>query len=222
MTSSTPLDPAVANNIITVGSESRGKILASLLDTRPNGDNSNSSSIDAPTTPRRSKRGFVTYTGTYSGTPVSIVMINMGYPNMDFLVREVRAVTDGPLRIVRLGSCAGLRPDLPVGSIAVASKGSVFIRQNPDAWGPCSSTRGREEGETRASSCENNGGTTSVTREAPVEPYVVHGLVPADEGLSRGVLNELEHALGGENGVKVVECMNASTDSFYSSQGKKT
>lgn len=156
---------------------------------------------------------------------MSIAMINMGYPNMDFLVREVRAVTDGPLRIVRLGSCASLRPDLPVGSVAVASEGSVFIRQNPDAWGLGSTAAGIEEG-IGAGGGENNGGggggdgTTSVTREVPIEPYVCQGVAPADEGLSRGVLKELENALAGE-GVEVVGCLNASADSFYSSQGEK-
>lgn len=219
---------AVANNIVTVGSEGRGEILASLLDgTTPavgtpndgnnnniNDDNTNnnsSSNTPSPmattttttTTTRRSKRGFVTHTGTYNGVPVSIVLINMGYPNMDFFVREVREVTTGPLRIVRLGSCAGLRPDLPVGSVAVANEGSVMIRQNPDAW-EGRATRG----------------------EGPGEPYLFHGVVPADEELSEALLKELKRSLDGEaggsddgGGTAVVGCLNASADSFYSSQG---
>lgn len=225
---------AVANNIVTVGSEGRGEILASLLDgtntatagTPNDGDsnknnndhdsnNTNDSSSSTPTpvaaattttttTTRRSKRGFVTHTGTYNGVPVSIVLINMGYPNMDFFVREVRAVTTGPLRIVRLGSCAGLRPDLPVGSVAVASEGSVMIRQNPDAWE----------------------GTATGGGEAPGEPYLFHKVAPADEELSEALLKELKRSLdskaGGSDGggtTPVVGCLNASADSFYSSQG---
>lgn len=56
---------AVANNIITVGSEGRSEILASLL--------------TGTTTTTRSKRGFVTHTGKFNGVPVSVVLINMGY-----------------------------------------------------------------------------------------------------------------------------------------------
>ncbi|CBJ30958.1 conserved unknown protein [Ectocarpus siliculosus] len=212
----------VANNIVTVGSEGRGEILASLLDGTtttaagtPKDDNNdnindhdnntkNGSSSTTTTTTRRSKRGFVTHTGTYNGVPVSIVLINMGYPNMDFFVREVRAVTTGPLRIVRLGSCAGLRPDLPVGSVAVASEGSVMIRQNPDAW----------EG-------------TAARGETQGEPYLFHGVAPADEELSEALLKELKRSLDGKaggsdggGGTAVVGCLNASADSFYSSQGR--
>ncbi|CAN0083388.1 unnamed protein product [Ectocarpus sp. 13 AM-2016] len=167
-------------------------------------NNTKNSSSSSTSTTRRSKRGFVTHTGTYNGVPVSIVLINMGYPNMDFFVREVRAVTTGPLRIVRLGSCAGLRPDLPVGSVAVASEGSVMIRQNPDAW----------EG-------------TATRGEAQGEPYLFHGMAPADEELSEALLKELKRSLDGEagssdggGGTAVVGCLNASTDSFYSSQGR--
>ena len=168
----------MANNIITVGSESRCDILASLLDKH---DTTATSDIGnpPPTFTRRSKRGFVTHTGTYNGVPVSIVMINMGYPNMDFLVREIRAVTAGPLRVVRLGSCAGLRSDLPVGTVAVASEGAFLIRQNPDAWGA-------EVG------AETDGGSV-------VEPFLFHRVVAADEELSRLLLKELKHALSDEN-----------------------
>ncbi|CAB1110711.1 unnamed protein product [Ectocarpus sp. CCAP 1310/34] len=213
----------VANNIVTVGSEGRGEILASLLDgntvhaaagTPKDDDNidtndhdnntKNSSNSSTITSTRRSKRGFVTHTGSYNGVPVSIVLINMGYPNMDFFVREVRAVTTGPLRIIRLGSCAGLRPDLPVGSVAVASEGSVMIRQNPDAW----------EG-------------TATRGEAHGEPYLFHGVAPADEELSEALLKELKSSLDGKaggsdggGGTAVVGCLNASADSFYSSQGR--
>ncbi|CAM9325833.1 unnamed protein product [Laminaria digitata] len=134
-------------------------------------------------------------------------MISMGYPNMDFLVREIRAVTTGPLRIARLGSCAGLRTDLPVGTVAVASEGSLLIRQNPDAWG-----------------AEVGAGTDG--GDAVVEPFLFHRVVAADEDLSRQLLKELKHALndekgaGEKGGVAVVGCLNASADSFYSSQGR--
>eukprot|EP00752_Nemacystus_decipiens_P002898 g2696.t1 len=180
----------VANNIVTVGSEGRGEILASLL---------------TETTVTRSKRGFVTHTGKFNGVAVSVILINMGYPNMDFLVREVRAVTAGPLRIIRLGSCAGLRPDLPVGTVAVASEGSLLVSQNPDAWATAART-------VPANNLDD--GESSYTCR---EPYVFHGVAEADEGLSNALLDELKRSLGEE---RVVGCRNASADSFYSSQGR--
>lgn len=138
---------------------------------------------------------------------------------MDFFVREVRAVTSGPLRIIRLGSCAGLRPDLPVGTVAVASEGSIFVRQNPDAWAPAATTTTttKEDGSSAAPSQQE-------------EPYVFHGVAPADEVLSKALLLELKRSLGGgseevgdaagdSSATAVVGCLNASTDSFYSSQG---
>lgn len=202
--------PAAAN-VITVGSESRANILASLLDKNGHGHPENAATSDAVSR-RTSSRGFITYTGTFNGVPVSIIMINMGYPNMDFLVRELREVTQGPLRIIRLGSCAGLRPDLPVGTVAVASEGSVFIRQNPDAW---QSSGKQLEGMTSDSEVEKKSAKV-------VEPYTFHGVAKADEELSRALMKELGDALGvggaGEGGV--VGCLNASADSFYSSQGK--
>lgn len=201
---------SVASNIVTVGSESRFKILVELLDKETSfsiaDDQATSSTAGKGETilpssfHLRSKRGFITHTGKFNGVPVSIVMSNMGYPNMDFLVREIRAVTEGALRIIRLGSCAGLRPDLLVGAVAVANEGSILVRQNPDAWGVEASAGMREE-----------------------EPYSFHRVVPADESLSRALIEELKAALeeGEDHSERsvVVGCLNVSSDSFYSSQG---
>lgn len=187
----------VSTNVVTVGSEGRAAILASLLDQQSDG---------RTVTAKRSPRGFVTYNGTFSGIPVSVIMINMGYPNMDFLVREVRAVTEGPLRIVRLGSCAGLRDDLPVGTVAVASHGSTFVAQNPDAWNPEDQSHGDDE--------------RRLGRE--VTPYTIHRVVQSHAGLSQCVLAALQHCLGESGPSAVVGCLNASADSFYSSQGESS
>ena len=48
-----------------------------------------------------SNRGFVTFSGKYNNVPISIVAIGMGFPMMDFLVRESRAILDGPMAILR-------------------------------------------------------------------------------------------------------------------------
>ena len=78
-----------ANLIVTVGDPHRADILASYLDKEP--------------VPIRisSKRGFLTITGSFQGTRVSIVAIGMGTAMMDFFVREVRAVVSGPMKIIR-------------------------------------------------------------------------------------------------------------------------
>lgn len=203
---------AAATNVITVGSEGRAEILASLLDkggrdpsSDEDGDNRASRHKHPGISWQRSRRGFVSYTGSYEGVPVSILMINMGYPNMDFFVRELREITSGPLRIIRLGSCAGLRPNIPVGTLCVATEGSTFIRQNPDHW-------------TRLSATDSNGVDSIKTEGGSVEPYIFHNVALADKDLSRELSRELKDALG-EDGV--VDCLNASTDSFYSSQGER-
>ncbi|CAG8608800.1 6077_t:CDS:2 [Ambispora leptoticha] len=96
----------VANRIITVGEPSRARTIAKLLD-----DNSPILTIE-------SDRGFFIKTGCYQGVPISIVSIGMGLAMMDFFVREVRAVVDGPLIIIRFGSC---------GSIGPATTGSIMV-----------------------------------------------------------------------------------------------
>jgi hypothetical protein len=45
---------------------------------------------------------------------------------MDFVVRETRAVVDGPMAIIRLGTCGLLDALTPVGTLVVASQGSVL------------------------------------------------------------------------------------------------
>jgi uridine phosphorylase len=52
----------------------------------------------------------------------------MGMPNMDFVVRESRAVIDGPMAIVRLGTCGALRLPAQLGDLLVASRGAICIR----------------------------------------------------------------------------------------------
>lgn len=48
---------------------------------------------------------------------------------VDFMVRESRAIVSGPLAIIRLGTCGTPKPDVPVGSIAVA-KDTIMCYQN--------------------------------------------------------------------------------------------
>ena len=74
-----------------------------------------------------SNRGFTTFTGTMEGVPVSIISTGMGFANMDFVVRECRAVVEGDMAIIRLGTCGSVQDPANLGNIVVAQKGSVRI-----------------------------------------------------------------------------------------------
>ncbi|KAJ6480275.1 nucleoside phosphorylase domain-containing protein [Mycena sanguinolenta] len=108
----------VANRIVTVGSPSRARTVASHFDAAPK------------IFELVSERGFLTLTGRYKGVPVSVVSIGMGHPNVDFFVREVRECLSGDMLIIRLGSCGSLI-DVPVGSVVVP-KSSVAVERNLD------------------------------------------------------------------------------------------
>eukprot|EP00708_Paratrimastix_pyriformis_P004048 GAFH01002868.1.p1 GENE.GAFH01002868.1~~GAFH01002868.1.p1 ORF type:complete len:317 (-),score=91.18 GAFH01002868.1:106-972(-) len=108
----------VANRILTVGDTHRATALAKYLE--------NVHKVEA-------SRHFITYTGHYHGTPLTIVASLMGYPNTDFVVREFRAVTDGPLYFIRFGTCGTPDPNLRIGDLAVGRDAAGIIR-NPDAF----------------------------------------------------------------------------------------
>lgn len=109
---------------------------------------------------------------------------------MDFFVRELRAVVDGPLAILRFGTCGGLSVDAPPGSVVCASHGAAFVTRNYDFF---SDPRGAGE------------------------PYQIHRISPADSTLSELYATKLRELIGAES---VVEGVNVTADSFYSSQGR--
>ena len=102
---------------ITVGDGARARTIARCLDkhesSRLNGSGcGNVRTIVSPMTGEantvdpglfalHSERGFLTMTGTYKGIPVSIVSIGMGFPNMDFFVRECRELLEGEMVVIR-------------------------------------------------------------------------------------------------------------------------
>ncbi|EFN59386.1 hypothetical protein CHLNCDRAFT_137869 [Chlorella variabilis] len=197
----------VANRILSVGSEKRALMLAEYLE---------------PVAPGRglfmleSSRGFLTITGRYTGAPVSIIVTHMGMANADFVVRENRhaaalhaasscadadaddysrgAVVEGEMAIVRLGTCGALQPPAHLGSFVVADPGAILIRRNPDAFTP--------EGE-----------------EGGLVPYTFSRPIPSDPALSLALEQEAVRLLGPEG---VCRGLNATADSFYSSQGRRT
>ncbi|KAI0735989.1 purine and uridine phosphorylase [Earliella scabrosa] len=142
-----------------------------------------------------SERGFTTITGRYRGVPISIVSIGMGYPNADFFVREVRECLSGDMLVVRLGSCGALI-DVPVGTV-VAPKGSIAVTRNYDF--------------------------DFVTGKSDELPYRTSKPVSADPMIHDAVVAALNATRPADITVPVVDnTLNASADSFYSSQGRQT
>ncbi|TFY69660.1 hypothetical protein EVJ58_g312 [Rhodofomes roseus] len=142
-----------------------------------------------------SERGFTTITGRYKGVPVSIVSIGMGYPNADFFVREVRECLTGDMVVIRLGSCGGLI-DVPVGTIVVP-KASIAITRNYDFE-------------------FIDGGSSE-------PPYRISKPVDADPQLHRTLSDALQRTRPPTVSTGVIDnTINASADSFYSSQGRQT
>ncbi|KDR73232.1 hypothetical protein GALMADRAFT_100855 [Galerina marginata CBS 339.88] len=174
----------VANRIVTVGSPSRANTIASFLDAQPKPFVLNS------------ERGFLTITGRYNGTPISIVSIGMGSPNMDFFVREIRESVSGDLAIVRLGSCGAL-VNVPPGTVVVP-KSSVAISRNVDF--------------------------DFTTPENCDEPaYHISKPVSADEELTKEIIKALKATKPSTSASVIMSgTVNASADSFYSSQGRQT
>jgi len=170
----------IANRIITVGDPRRAERLAALFD-------------DAKDVWRRaSNRGFVVYTGRKHNVPVSIIATGMGYPMIDFMLREARNIVEGPIAILRFGTCGGIEENIPIGSVVVHSKGAVSIRRNPDAF---RAVGGDKE-----------------------KPYIISKPVTANAELSKSLLEHMRKALGEQ---RVFEGMDAMADSFYSSQGRQ-
>src|ERR671933_766181 len=65
-----------------------------------------------------SERGMLGYTGEFEGRPVSVQATGMGCPSAAIVVEEL--VQLGVKRLLRVGTCGGLQPDLSLGDLIVA------------------------------------------------------------------------------------------------------
>mmetsp|Transcript_8696 Transcript_8696/g.26744 ORF Transcript_8696/g.26744 Transcript_8696/m.26744 type:complete len:239 (-) Transcript_8696:406-1122(-) len=173
----------LASRIVTVGSLSRARRLRELLD--------EPSSVAELTSPR----GFTTFTGSVGGVPVSVVSIGMGVAMMDFLVREARAIVDGPIVIVRYGSCGGLSVQAVPGTVCLNNSGSLYIQRNYDAF---------TAGPLRRCIASMTGA------------YTFSDVVLPDHEVGDAVSAAVKAALGD----KAIDGLNVSSCSFYSSQGR--
>jgi DeoD family purine-nucleoside phosphorylase len=58
------------------------------------------------------------YTGTYNGRPVSVQATGMGCPSAAIVIEEL--IMLGVQRLIRIGTCGGLSPDLQLGDTVIA------------------------------------------------------------------------------------------------------
>ncbi|PJF19984.1 hypothetical protein PSACC_00200 [Paramicrosporidium saccamoebae] len=112
---------------------------------------------------------------------------------MDFFVREVRAVVKGTLVVIRVGTCGAISGG-GIGMLAIPDQGSLMVQRNYDF--PFSS-------ELAASLDE--------------EPYMISKACLPHKKLTESLIKEACLQLGQES---VLRGVNASSDSFYSSQGR--
>lgn len=173
----------IANNILLVGDPDRAKLICHCFD--------NPKEIFS----HSSNRGFTTYTGTKNGKPVTIMSIGMGLAMMDFAVREIRAITDGPLSIIRLGSCGTPHDTIAIGTMVVANE-SYGILTNYDAFHT-------QQVEDDSSS---------------LDYYTLTQTLVPDMQLNDKLVSALKTESAGT--FSVVAAQDATTDSFYASQGR--
>ena len=64
------------------------------------------------------ERGMLGYTGTFDGKPVSVQSSGMGCPSAGIVIEEL--IQLGVQRILRVGTCGGLQPDLSIGDLIIA------------------------------------------------------------------------------------------------------
>jgi uridine phosphorylase len=157
---------------------------------------------------RRQNREFVTHTGTFGGSRLTVMSTGIGTDNIDIVLNELdalvnidlnqRKVKDSrtSLRLIRLGTCGSLQEDLPVDSFALSTHGIGFDGLlNFYAAG-----QDVEDTELTDAFMRHTQWLTTLPR-----PYIV----PASEGLL-ALLNE-----GTFSG------MTATANGFYGPQGRK-
>jgi DeoD family purine-nucleoside phosphorylase len=67
---------------------------------------------------KNGERGMLGYTGEYEGRPLSVQATGMGCPSAAIVIEEL--VQLGVKRLLRVGTCGGLQPDMSLGDLIVA------------------------------------------------------------------------------------------------------
>lgn len=116
---------------------------------------------------RESNRGYLTYTGHYKGKRISVVGFGIGFAMIDFLVRELRRITKGPLTFIELGS-APTGSNVSLGTAVVATD-AVAYELDFDNFSP-----------------ENKSPYTIFKKPVPADPNVVKAI---ENGLAQAHIN---------------------------------
>ncbi|MDT8347476.1 MAG: nucleoside phosphorylase, partial [Flavobacteriaceae bacterium] len=113
----------LAKNVILVGDPGRVKAISKHFD-----------NLEI----RREKREFVTHTGSYKNTRISVVSSGIGTDNIDIVFNELDALVNidlknrrpleklSSLNIVRVGTSGGLHPEIPLDGFVVSEYGLGF------------------------------------------------------------------------------------------------
>lgn len=113
----------LADKVILVGDPSRVALIASLFD-------SHECEVE--------NREFRTITGAYKGKRISVISTGIGTDNIDIVMNELDALANIDLKtrtekslhrrltIVRIGTCGGMQPEIPLGSFLVSEKSIGF------------------------------------------------------------------------------------------------
>jgi uridine phosphorylase len=113
----------IADTVLLVGDPGRVEMIASYL-----------TDIEC----KVSNREFITVTGQYKGKRISVVATGIGTDNIDIVVNELDVLVNvdlqtrhekpekTSLRLIRIGTCGGMQPDLPVGTFLISEKSIGF------------------------------------------------------------------------------------------------
>lgn len=182
----------IANRILLVGDLARAKLYADLY-------------LEKDYFSLLSHRGFLTITGQFKGQRISIVGTGMGTAMIDFSIREIRHLF-GPqdkLAMIRLGTCGSPQVDIGLGTVVV-NDASILISRNPDAF--------RGVNEKGAPSVED-------AYRLSLPCASTHELTQLlKKNLEEVVVTTVDDSTGTSGAVTVG--LNATGDSFYSSQGR--
>jgi uridine phosphorylase len=137
-----------------------------------------------------STRGFLTCSGTYKGVPVSIVGTGMGIAMIDFSIREIRALFPEDEQIAFIRVGTCGTPHPDIPAGTVIVNDSSILISR----NPDAFRKGSNE-----------------------EPYRLSKPVKSDPVLTNKLKEKISAIIGSEN---VRTGLNATADSFYSSQGR--
>lgn len=78
-------------------------------------------------------RGLISFTGTYEGTPMSVVTTGMGSASTGIVLPE--AVDSGAEAFIRVGTCGAIQPNAKIGDAMICT-GAVRLDGASDNWAP--------------------------------------------------------------------------------------